>query len=221
MDKNSPVGVHAALFLSREHCHHWHAPRFWLIVDVFYSFFFLYNTSIQYIVIRLIKRVKLFAISWNDVTQFEFRFRFIDLPLTDSKLLNVQNWCCWQQVILTTEWATAKWVVDQQDQQACSWTGWVLDRCYAGKIDKCVVVGFFFCRGWGKYESTHIIIIHPSENQPSPPVLSLYTCTTISGGMYIHTYAHKSSVNLLVTQIIMTFRHKLYSICSTNYYNFS
>lgn len=58
---------------------------------------------------------------------------------------------------------------------------------------------------------------HPSKTPP-PPVFcsSLNAHTTICGGKYIYTYAHKSTLNILVTQD-MTFRHKLCSICSSNY----
>ena len=58
---------------------------------------------------------------------------------------------------------------------------------------------------------------HPSSIWKLHLHPSLYARTTISGGKYIYTYAHKSALNILVTQNIMTFRHKLCSICSTNY----
>lgn len=131
------------------------------------------------------------------------------------KLQNVQSWCCWRPVILTMPDKSVggfSWGTDTDLAWPSGPTEWVCDKCHVGKT--AWLLFWFFVETKLEYPTHH----HLSKSPP-PPVfcLCLYACGTICGGIHIHTRAHKSTLNIMVTENIMTFRHKLYSICSANY----
>ncbi len=123
-------------------------------------------------------------------------------PMLPSKALKFASWYCWQPVILTVpdhEWARDSVWFDRGDQQTWLDRGGVSDECWGKKNASFTAWCAVFLLRLNYLKIPHETI-HPKLHLHLLFTRVFMLLTTISGSNYILTYAHKSTLNIQVTQ---------------------